>query len=145
MLATACGGDDDTTTSSSGSAPAGGCAADSRKDIYTAGLAKPAGGLSVKLVQATPAPPAKGTNALTLEIVDAAGKPVEGATVVVTPFMPDHAHGSAVTPEVASKGGGLYEVSKVYLAMAGLWRLTVTVTVPGTNAADATFLFCLDG
>lgn len=123
------------------------CAADNRKDIYTAGLSKQtgAGGLSIKLMEATPAPPQKQSNALVLQVVDAAGKPVDGATVSVTPFMPDHGHGSSVKPTVMPMGGGVYDVSNVYLPMPGLWRLTVTVQMPNVAADDAAFQFCIDG
>jgi hypothetical protein len=98
------------------------------------------------MVEATPAPPAKGTNAMTLELTDAGGKPIDGATITVTPFMPDHAHGSAVTPVVAPAGPGRYSVTKVYLPMAGLWRITVSVqAASGAPVQDAVFQFCLDG
>ena len=65
-----------------------------------------------------------------LEVADAAGKPVDGATLSVTPFMPDHGHGSSVKPTVTREGGGTYDVTNVYLPMPGLWRLTVTVQMP---------------
>lgn len=127
-----------------GPSAATGCAADTRKDVYTAGLTKRAGSLSVKLVDAAPAPPSKGTNAMTIAVTDAAGVPVDGATVRVLPFMPDHGHGSAVTPVVAAAGAGTYTVSKVYFAMAGLWKVSITVeTSSGTQ--EAVFQFCLDG
>jgi hypothetical protein len=123
------------------------CAADNRKDIYTAGLSKPTatGGLSITLMEATPAPPQKQSNALVLQVIDAAGKPVDGATLSVTPFMPDHGHGSSVKPTVMPMGGGVYDVSNVYLPMPGLWRLTVTVQMPNVAAEDAAFQFCIDG
>ena len=143
-----CSGEDDSGSSgtTSGSAPATGCAADTRKDVYTAGLSKPAGSLSVKLVESRPGPPIKGTNAMTLEIADAGGKPVDGATITITPWMPDHAHGSAVKPVVTPAGGGKYEVDKVYLAMAGLWQIKVAVQPPGGGPLEETmFQFCLDG
>lgn len=140
----ACSDDDAGQSSTPGAAT--GCAADTRKDIYVAGLAKPAGALSVKLVDAKPGPPVKGTNELTLELLDASGNPVDGATVTVKPFMPDHGHGSAVTPSVTPSGAGRYAVSKVYLAMAGLWRITVSVQMPGGGPLqEAAFQFCLDG
>jgi hypothetical protein len=144
VVVTACSGDDD-PSSSSGAPPQTGCAADNRKDVYTAGLVKPAGDLSVKLVEASPAPPAKGTNTMTIEVRDGAGNPVDGATITVTPFMPDHAHGSAVKPIVTPSGSGKYAVEKVYLAMAGLWKLTVAVQMPGGALHEAAFQFCLDG
>jgi hypothetical protein len=123
------------------------CAADNRKDIYAAGLAKETstGALSIKLMEATPAPPQKQSNALVLQVVDAAGKPVDGATLSVTPFMPDHGHGSSVKPTVTPMGGGVYDVANVYLPMPGLWRLTVTVQMPNVAAQDAAFQFCIDG
>jgi hypothetical protein len=144
-LSTAACGSDEGESSGSSSTTGGACASDSRKDVYTAGMARPAGGLSVKIMQAAPSPPAKGTNAFTLEVADGAGNPVDGATVVVTPFMPDHGHGSAVVPVVTAAGGGKYEVAKVYLSMAGLWRITVTVTTSGSSPQEAAFQFCLDG
>jgi len=142
-LVAACSSDDD---GSSGASPAIGCAADSRKDIYAAGLAKPAGQLEVMLVESRPGPPIRGTNALTIEIRDAAGSPLDGATVTVTPWMPDHAHGSAARPVVTSLGGGRYRIDRVYLAMAGLWQIKVGVQ-PATGGAleEAKFHFCLEG
>lgn len=145
-LVAACSGGDDASSSSTSGAPAQtGCAADNRKDVYTAGLAKPAGDLSVKLLEASPAPPAKGTNKMTIEVLDGAGKPVDGATITVTPFMPDHGHGSAVKPIVTPSGAGKYAIDKVYLAMAGLWKITVSVQMPGGALQEAAFQFCLDG
>jgi YtkA-like len=140
-----CSGDDD-GGSSGGSAPATGCAADTRKDIYTAGLSKQAGSLVVKLIESKPGPPIKGTNALTLEVLDAAGAPLDGASVTVTPWMPDHAHGSAAKIVVTPLGGGRYQVDNVYLAMAGLWQIKIGVQPPGGGALQETmFQFCLDG
>jgi hypothetical protein len=130
----------------SGSGTTSACATDDRKDIYTAGLAKQtSGALSVKLMDASPAPPAKQSNTLTFVVTDAAGKPVDGATVSITPFMPDHGHGSSVKPTVTPMGGGTYDAKNVYLPMPGLWRLTVTVQMPDVAAQDVAFSFCIDG
>jgi hypothetical protein len=146
VMAAGCSGDDDEGGSTNGPPPATGCAADTRKDIYTAGLAKPAGSFSVKLVESRPGPPIKGTNAMTLEVLDAGGQPVDGATITITPWMPDHAHGSAVKPIVTPMGGGKYDVEKVYLAMAGLWQIKVAVQPAGGGPLQETmFQFCLDG
>ena len=148
LMSTACSGDDDEggDKGSSGAPPATGCAADDRKDVYTPGLSKEAGTLSVRLIESNPGPPIKGTNTMTLEVLDAAGQPVEGATLTVTPWMPDHAHGSAVKPVVTATGGGKYTVEQIYLAMAGLWQIKVGVqTAGGGPLQEATFQFCLDG
>jgi len=141
-----CSGDDEGSQNTSGAPPATACAADARKDIYTAGLSKPAGDLSVKLVESRPGPPTKGANAMTLEILDAGARPVDGATITVTPWMPDHAHGSGAKPVVTPMGGGKYEVENVYLAMAGLWQIKIAVQPPGGGPLQETmFQFCLDG
>lgn len=143
----ACGGDDDGGSSvASGNTVTTGaqCAADTRKDVYAPGLTKPAGAFSVKLVSTDPAAPTNQNNTFDFAVTDAAGAPLDGATITVTPWMPDHAHGSAVRPTVTATGGGNYVAKNVYLAMAGLWRITVTVESAGTRQ-DAVFQFCLDG
>jgi hypothetical protein len=140
----------------------GACASDSRKDIYTAGLTKTTGSLTVRLVESiaisgttrTPGAPHKGTNELTIEILDAAGAPLvltgpdgkllPGVTVTVTPWMPDHAHGSARKTIVTPTGNGRYTITDIWLSMAGLWQLPVTVTTP-SGVQEASFQFCLDG
>ncbi|MDB5213897.1 MAG: hypothetical protein JWO86_1824 [Myxococcaceae bacterium] len=134
-------------TADAGTTTGAACAADNRKDIYAAGMAKQTGtgALSIKLMDAMPAPPQKQSNTMVLQVLDSAGAPVDGATVSVTPFMPDHGHGSSVKPTVTAKGGGLYDVANVYLPMPGLWRLTVTVQMPSVAAQDAAFQFCIDG
>jgi hypothetical protein len=133
------------TSGGSGSTP-NACAEDTRKDVYTAGLSKKtAGALSVKIMEATPAPPAKLTNAMTFQLLDAGGLPVDGATLSVVPFMPDHGHGSAVKPTVTAKGGGVYAVANLYYPMPGLWRVTVTVQLPNAAPQDVAFSFCIDG
>jgi len=151
VLAPACSsssGDGNTGgTSGASTTMSAACMADTRKDIYTAGLTKQtaSGALSIELMNATPAPPQKESNALVLKVVGAGGAPVDGATLSVVPFMPDHGHGSSVKPTVTPMGGGLYDVSNVYLPMPGLWRLTVTVQMPNVAAQDAAFQFCIDG
>ncbi len=127
-------------------APQTACAKESRADLYTAGMAKVTPtGVRVKLLTAAPSPPSKGENAWTLQVVDASGQPLDGAEVTLVPSMPDHGHGSAVKPIVAPVGSeGKYAVTRVYLAMAGYWRITVTVTKAGV-AHEAVFGFCLDG
>lgn len=136
---------DEAPGGTSAALPASGCAVDGRKDTYAEGLAKRAGPYRVTIIEAKPGPPTKGTNAMTLEILDAADRPVDGATVTVTPFMPDHGHGSAVKPTVTPSGTGRYHVEKIYLAMAGLWRITVSVQPPGGQIHEVAFQFCLDG
>lgn len=147
VLAGGCsdGGDSSSSSSSSGTSQSA-CERDTRKDTYASGLAKKGATFTVKILDAQPAPPVKGTNVLTLQVSDSAGAPVNGATLTVVPFMPDHGHGSAVAPVVTALGAdGKYTVDKLYLAMSGLWEIRVNVTAPGAAPSDVTFAFCLDG
>jgi len=139
---------------SSSSAPADGgapgadtaCGRDTRADKYVAGLAKLANELEVRIADAKPAPPATGENEWTVTVVTAStGAPVDGATLEVVPFMPDHGHGSAVKPVVTPAGVGRFDVKRVYLSMAGLWKVTVVVKLASGEIREAVFNFCLDG
>jgi hypothetical protein len=124
------------------------CAGDPRATSYTVGLSAKAtdGAYAVTFVDAMPAPPTKGDNTWTVKITDSAGNPVDGATVTAKPFMPDHAHGSSITPQVTPMGtDGTYEVTLLDLFMPGIWQVTLTIT-PASGAADnVVFTFCVDG
>ncbi len=123
------------------------CSRDTRKEVYVAGIEKKATTLTVKIVSATPAPPAKETNGWTIEITDAASKAgIAAAQVMVTAYMPDHGHASSHTPVVTDKGAGKYEVNDVYYMMPGLWQTTISVVrQTGVAAEDVVFNFCVDG
>lgn len=145
-LSVACSSSNGEDSTSSGGTPTS-CDQDNRKDVYAPGLSKQAAAFTVRVLDATPAPPAKGTNAMTIQIVDPSGAPIDNATILVTPYMPDHAHGSALEPVVTPAGSeGKYAVTSLYYPMAGLWRITFSVTLPGASTAqDVAFQFCLDG
>ena len=138
--------------SSTGSATTSGqqqavCAQDSRAEVYTVGLSAKAmdGAISVKYVDANPAPPSRELNTWTVDVSDANGKPIEGATIAVKLWMPDHGHGNTVIPSVTDKGGGEYEIGDVLFYMPGIWQVTFTVTPPNGTDDQAVFTFCIDG
>jgi hypothetical protein len=139
----ACGG----TMSGDDSAPYN-CAAETRADTFTVGLPKTGQGgmLEFKLMTADPAPPARGDNTWNIQInamtSGVVGNGVAGGSLSVTPFMPDHAHGSPIQVVVTDKGGGAYELSPVNLWMPGLWQTTIEATsASGTDVA--VFAFCI--
>ena len=77
-----------------------------------------------------PSPPRKGANTVRVKLTGTDGKPVPGAQVTATFFMPAMpamgmaAERAAVT--LSDKGNGLYEGS-VQLSAGGTWQVTVTV------------------
>ena len=101
--------------------------------------------------------PAKGTNVWTVRITDvASGAPVDGATVKVTPRMPDHPNHGTLDVVVTPIEPGTYDVEPLYLWMAGLWNVKFEIqrsaAATGAGGADgaaapetATFPICIPG
>jgi hypothetical protein len=119
------------------------CATDPRVQPFAAGLeAKTTSGLTLKIVDATPTPPAKGDNAWTLALTDAGGAAVDGATLTVKTWMPDHGHGSSIVPAVAASGGGKYALTRLNLFMPGIWEITFSIARAGTTET-AMFTLCI--
>jgi hypothetical protein len=79
-----------------------------------------------------PAPPHVGDHRVVVTLdrmatSDDLNTPVEGASVVISPFMPAHGHGS-VDVEAIEESEGLYASDEVFLTMPGIWDLHVHVT-----------------
>jgi hypothetical protein len=74
-----------------------------------------------------------GKNAIDLILHDSKDRDVVGATLTVTPWMPDMGHGVSEKPVVEEKGGGLYKVNNVVISMSGRWELRITVAQDGTE------------
>lgn len=122
------------------------CQKDPRVDTYVANLVKTSGDMKVTLVSSDPAPPVRGTNTWTIRVADGAGNPVTGAAINVTPFMPDHGHGTSVRAVVTPQADGTYTVAPVYLFMPGVWKITFSMPGPDGGAAPSVdFFFCVAG
>jgi YtkA-like len=84
-----------------------------------------------------PGPEVKGVNTWNVLIGDSAGAPLDGLTVTVTPYMPDHRHGTSVAPVTTASGAGGYLVTPVYLYMSGYWEVTLDIEPPATDGGAA--------
>ena len=113
------------------------CANDERVKTYSAGLSASASDVVVTLVEADPAPPARGTNVWKVKVPS-------GSTLTVTAFMPDHGHGTSVTPQLLETGDGEWTISQLTLFMPGVWRVTFAVTKQG-KVTEVPFFFCVAG
>jgi hypothetical protein len=110
------------------------CATETRDDNFVIGLEKAGerAKLGFKLINMIPAPPAPDDNIWVIQINSMAGgnvgAPLPGATMSVTPFMPDHGHpaGKSVTVEPQTEAGQ-YKLSPVNTWMPGLWETTINV------------------
>jgi len=145
-LSAGCGGGGSPAMTGPDGAVFAACANDLRADVYAAGMDKTGKDqkLTVKLMSSDPGPPIKGTNAWTIAVTDAAGQPVDGATITVTPYMPDHNHGTSVKAVVTPLSGGSYAIAPLYFFMAGLWQTTLQVQ-SGDSSDSVVFAFCVAG
>ena len=69
-------------------------------------------------------------------ITDAAGTPVDNATIQIDGGMPEHGHGLPTRPRMTrALGNGLYEIEGVRFNMGGWWEFKVAVD--GAAGADS--------
>jgi hypothetical protein len=149
LAVTACSSNAPATSDEGGSSSSAegtviGCATDPRAQTYSAGMTEKgqAGHFTFVLVSSTPAPPAQYTNSWVIAVEDAQGNKVPGATLTsVTPWMPDHGHGTS-TPTITPNPDGTITVSDLYLFMIGLWQTTIVAEAGGENDS-AVFSFCV--
>lgn len=88
------------------------------------------GDLVLSVLETTPEPPQVGDNEWLVRLRDRANEPVTGlsTSLVVTPFMPDHGHGTPARVGVAETGAGEYRLAPVNTFMPGLWRIQLAVS-----------------
>jgi nitrogen fixation protein FixH len=85
-----------------------------------------------------PSPAQKGSNSVRVKLTDQAGKPIAGAQVTVTFFMPAMPEMNMAAMKTvikgADKGGGLYE-GKGDLGSGGMWQVSITAQQNGQTIA----------
>ena len=81
---------------------------------------------------------------LTIEVVDATGRPVSGATVMIETQHLEMNHGVS-TDEAIAVAPGCYVAERVGMGMGGTWQAEVTVEPPGERPVEVTFVVELSG
>jgi hypothetical protein len=67
-------------------------------------------------------------------ITDAAGVPVDAATIQIDGGMPEHGHGLPTRPRVTrALGNGCYEIEGVRFNMGGWWEFKLTIDARSTS------------
>lgn len=143
-LLLACGGGDDDGSA----APDAGynCALDDRGETFAAGMSKTgAAGYGFTLVDAIPAPPDRYENDWQVAVTDPDGAAAADVDLSIVLFMPDHGHGSGVTPVVTADGAGGFAIDRINLFMPGLWEITLRANAGGDRLDEVTFNFCVEG
>lgn len=153
ILGLACGDAASSTTgaggagTTTGTGPTVDCTKDARAMSYAPNMAVVGQSkiYQVKLTQATPGPPGRGNNSWIVRIEDTQGHAASDATIpTVTPYMPDHKHGTQAIPSATQQGDGSFSVTPLYLFMPGIW--TITFDVQGSAGKDSVvYSFCVEG
>lgn len=81
---------------------------------------------------------------LTIEVADAAGRPVSGATVTIATQHLEMNHGVS-TNEAEAAAPGRYVAERVAMGMGGTWQAEVTLEQPGEAPVEVTFRVVLEG
>lgn len=130
------------------------CETSMRGDTFAVGL-KHAGmnGLyDFTLVSANPPTPSRqqlGTWVIQISWDANPSQAITGASLTVSPFMPDHQHGpGAYTPQVQELPSpappGQYQISDINTWMPGYWEITIDAMTPDMVKDTAVFKVCVD-
>lgn len=124
------------------------CINSGRGDTYVAGLERVGigGMLDFKLMSAVPAPPGFNDNTWIIQINTMSGgmvgAPATGASLIVTPFMPDHQHGTLRVNVEAMPEAGQYKLTPINMWMPGLWETTIDAQA-GSVGDTVVYKFCI--
>lgn len=90
-------------------------------------------------VFAAPDPFVRGESSIEIVLTStASGAPIDGASIVMQPFMPSMTHGASTQPTFVGSGGGVYVAHDLVMIMAGAWELRTTLSgsIADTFVAD---------
>ena len=147
LMLVGCGGNETGGGEGSSGAPATDetCTDEERAIRYTAGMSMVGDqGVTVALLDANPAPPQYGDNTWTLDVKNAAGEPMIGATVNVDPIMVIHGHGPSVDDRIDDNLDGTYVASPVFFSMRGFWVTDISIEAEGQPTDTVSFGFCIE-
>ncbi len=98
-----------------------------RGDVLADLTLESAGGEELSLLEYSPNPPHVGDNSWLIQLNDRDGSALSGVaeSMLVTPFMPDHGHGTPVAVGVVEETTGEYRLSPINTFMPGLWQITL--------------------
>ncbi len=86
------------------------------------------------------APPTLGDNVFGVQVNDAQGVGVVGASLTVVPWMPAMGHGASSPPVCKENGGGAWRCTEVRFTMPGTWEVRIKATTD-TDAGQLTLTY----
>ena len=126
-----------------GDGPAEQACTNEMRDDFAIGLQRTGTRLDVTIADAMPADPIRGDNIWSLSIANADGAMTDVA-VKVKSWMPDHGHGSPVEAVASKVSDGEYTVEPLNLFMAGLWEITLELTLADESTEEVMFSVCVE-
>lgn len=100
---------------------------------------------SLQLSAISPDPWSVGDNDWRIDVTHKDGETLEGVSLFVTPYMPDHGHGVSPPHYNGVEGGdGVYDIETFNLIMPGFWEMTVTVGAQGIPSETIAFRICVE-
>jgi hypothetical protein len=148
--AAGCGGGSESTDASSLTEFVD-CSKETRATPYAPGTVERAddGQYAVTLVDNHPGaadvndPPGtwvKGSNTWKIQVRSGTGAAIDGLSIQAVPRMPDHGHGTSITPVTTDEGAGAYLISPLYLYMGGYWQITLNIRPPASDGGATSTL-----
>ena len=99
---------------------------------------------TLHLTEALPSPPERGVNTWSVLLSNLDGSPLDDCQINLTPFMPEHGHGSPLQPIVSSQGEGSYLIKEIAFTMPGLWEMRFDIDCHSELSEQLKYLFWLD-
>ncbi|HCH65487.1 MAG: hypothetical protein CL927_20370 [Deltaproteobacteria bacterium] len=103
---------------------------------------------TLEVLSTTPDPPDRGDNTWSVRLLDSTGTPQSLVSLVGSPFMPAHNHGTS-PPDFAGRSTDqiTWSVGPFDLFMPGFWELRVAIEVAESEDSDRQVVipFCVEG
>lgn len=136
------GGDDDNADVAADDGRSQGPCVDEARDDFAIGVVRQGAWSTVTIADATPSDPVRADNGWTVAI-ERDQAVVEDVEIEVKLWMPDHGHGTGVHATVTPMGDGQYMLEPLNLFMAGLWEITLVLTLPDETTDEVMFSACV--
>ena len=99
----------------------------------------------LSLLEAVPARPERGVNQWRVSLSKTVSNElIDQCQIMLTPYMPDHGHGSPLTPLVTPLSDGIYLIEEIAFTMPGLWEMRFDVSCDQEGQEPLIYPFWLE-
>ena len=149
LAAISCAGKDtDSSAANWGADDAVDCGGDPVEILPDVSVRCETGDCSLQVISTEPAPPDRGDNTWTVQILDGGGVAMPVSELQASPFMPAHDHGTSPADFVGLSADQVtWTVGPFDLFMPGLWELRVSIQPINSTDSERQVIipFCVEG